>query len=355
MRKTVKLLIVSLIILFMELPVHAADPQAFDYRVYFKDVVNSFAEDMQREFGLVCIGDGGKMPRDIEEIDVMFRVYHRATVEEARALQVAVTQKFLEKINAHEKIRPYLREFPFKSERVSVSISFDRANGLHYSDESVARIFPARNKLFYRITDPFTKKLLPLLEEPYAEAEQFVKERPPKNLRSHETTELEDLVDQVFASFEKEIAREMGIVCNYIGGKMANGIEEVGACLRVYRPASMEEARELQVRVTEKLIKAINSKEKLKPYLKEVPLTHRSVKIRLEFRNSRDYCYDDNGLESVEVVGDEITYFKELTSAELEAKGILPINTPVFAKEKYMDALKIVEKIPPQKKKAPIF
>ncbi len=334
---------------------HAATSQAPDYSVYVKEIINSFAEEMNREFGLVCVGDGRKMPRDVEEIDIKFKAYRRATTEEARAFQVIVTQKLLEKINAHEKIRPYLREFPFKSERVSVTISFSMPNGLRYSDGSVALVQPARNKIFYCTTDPFTKKLIDLLEEPYAEAEQFVKERPPKNLRSHETTELEDLVDQVFASFEKEIAREMGIVCNYIGGKMANGIEEVGACLRVYRPASMEEARELQVRVTEKLIKAINSKEKLKPYLKEVPLTHRSVKIRLEFRNSRDYCYDDNGLESVEVVGDEITYFKELTSAELEAKGILPINTPVFAKEKYMDALKIVEKIPPQKKKAPIF
>jgi hypothetical protein len=94
------------------------------------------------------------MAYDVEEISVKFVAYRKATIEEARALEVAMTEKLLKKINENEKIRPYLREYPFKPNRAHVSISFRKHDYSPNTDGSVAHIFQARNLIFYSGADP---------------------------------------------------------------------------------------------------------------------------------------------------------------------------------------------------------
>ena len=121
-----------------------------NYLHYVNQVTNSFIEEMEKETGLCCSGSGGSMPHDVEKIEVMFVGYRRATVEEARTLTVKGIQKLLEKINSHEKIRPFLREYPFTESRVRISISFQTKQDEYYFDGSVARVSNARNQIFYR-------------------------------------------------------------------------------------------------------------------------------------------------------------------------------------------------------------
>ena len=48
---------------------------------------------------------------DIQEIDVNFLYCHQVSIEEARELEIRATERFVEIINAHEAIRPYLRDY----------------------------------------------------------------------------------------------------------------------------------------------------------------------------------------------------------------------------------------------------
>jgi hypothetical protein len=103
----------------------------------------------------------------------------------------------LKKINEHKKIRPFLREYPFNESRAKVSISFQTNKAAYYLDGSVASVFCARNKIFYRtakkqlvkygpvydattggIFSPAYEReeeiLIPLIEEPYEEAVKIV-------------------------------------------------------------------------------------------------------------------------------------------------------------------------------------
>ena len=121
-----------------------------NYLHYVNQVTYSFIEEMEKETGLYCSGSGGSMPHDVEEIKVMFVGYRRATIEEARALTVKGIQKLLEKINSHEKIRPFLREYPFTESRARISIAFQTNQGRRYLDGSVALVSNARNQIFYR-------------------------------------------------------------------------------------------------------------------------------------------------------------------------------------------------------------
>ena len=163
------------------------------YVKYVHEIVNQYIKEMEREHGLHCIGSGGGMPKDVEEVGVMFTIQKKVTsLEEARELEVAAIQKLLDHINNHPKIRPFLREYPFKYDRVRISISFTDKNNEQYTDGSITYMYQARNKIFYKkaekciaegyqITHPHTNevytvpdredyKLIPYYDEPYEEA-----------------------------------------------------------------------------------------------------------------------------------------------------------------------------------------
>jgi hypothetical protein len=153
-----------------------------DYTIYVDEIVRSFAKEMKKEFGLVCIGGGGGMPYDIEEISVKFVDYKKATIEQAREIEINGTEKLLKMINTHKKIRPYLREYPFVPKRARVSISFYKPDNEYYLDGSVARVSQVKGMIYYDRAEPTkTKKyttvdLIELHEEPYEEALKIVNE-----------------------------------------------------------------------------------------------------------------------------------------------------------------------------------
>ncbi len=150
------------------------------YIQHADEIIHSFEKECVKEFKgfkLRSIGSGGGFAHDVEEIDVKFFAYEPATIEEARALEVTLTEKLLKKINEHEKIRPYLREYPFPSNRAEVSVSFHKRNGDYYTDGSVAYVSQIRNKIGYCAADPKTEKFIDLLEEPYEDALKLVQQK----------------------------------------------------------------------------------------------------------------------------------------------------------------------------------
>lgn len=139
------------------------------------------------------------MPYDIEKINVLFSSYRKSTIEEARKMEVDAIQELLQRINSHEKIRPFLREYPFGTDRVGVTISFKTKSNTRPLDGSVAFVFLAKNKIFYEaaeidIEEPtsitytnekhevvkefiegyISDKLISLMNEPFEEALKIV-------------------------------------------------------------------------------------------------------------------------------------------------------------------------------------
>lgn len=171
-----------------------------EYLTYVDEISSAFKQDMKQKFGLHCYASGGRMPWDVEKIDLSFMSQRHATVEEARRLEVYGVEKLLSLINQHEKIRPYLREYPFKPDRVGLSISFQTKTGERPLDGSVAHVYATRNMIFYSkaeivmtkphphtdIRDPNNPKtemigggpkvkLITIKEEPYEDALNIVK------------------------------------------------------------------------------------------------------------------------------------------------------------------------------------
>ncbi len=148
------------------------------YTRYVSGITRAFSKQMKKQYNIDCESTGGSMPYDVEEISIKFVAYQRATIDHARELEVNVTEQFVQLINSHEKIRPFLREYPFPSSRTRVGISFLKRNNIPYVDGSVSYVFHAKNSIFYNAENPNNPYIDDLIKkEPYEEALKMVQEK----------------------------------------------------------------------------------------------------------------------------------------------------------------------------------
>lgn len=206
MIKRVKLIVFLIAALLTKSSLFSEESKPPEYLKYVDEIVADFAKEMKKKHKLHCCGDGGSMPTDVAEIDVLFISYSHSTVDEARKLEINAVQELLKRINSHEKIRPYLREYPFNQDRVGVSISFRTETDDRPLDGSVAYVSMGKGKIFYYSAEmkmttampliymneknEVVKKMIPghpeedlinLMNEPYEEALKIVETASSQN------------------------------------------------------------------------------------------------------------------------------------------------------------------------------
>jgi hypothetical protein len=322
-----------------ELP-QSASPYA-QYVGYVNEIREALADEMFEELGLIPAGDRGMMHEKVEEIGMEFTTPRRATVEEARALHLYVMERFVQTINAHEKIQPFLEERPFTYKRVTISIEFEGPNGT-YNDESVGRIWNVpddavienRNHLMYYTYDAFKFHSDVLFKEPYEEAVKLAEASTVRYPFVHQKNPMEEAVDQALLSFRNEMFDNYDFGCWAIEAKLSDSIEEVRGYFSLVQRVTQQEARAITLRISERLIQVVN--EKLSPYLKEQPFSANRLKLRVKFTKRNGYSYHDGSVASVLIVKDELTYFKKLPPTLLSYP---PEYYPFFAKESYQVAM----------------
>lgn len=293
-----------------------ADKEAIAKHVHELQI--QFAFKMQQELNLYCSGDCGRMHDKIEEIGYSFTAYRRASIEEARILLLTVTDRLVDAVNSDTKLRPYLDVYPFTYKHISVAIVFEGPCG-RYCDGSVVHCYNIpdiaveenRNKLFYKSKDPYTGIRQNLLSEHYAEAIQRAAESPIPIIKVHQTTPLEAAIDEVLPPYVEEMLMRYRFECETIGGKMDQLVEDIGAQFVLRKRTSHEEARKYMLEAVTRLLEALNSNEKLRPFLSEFPFPSNRLKIRIRFAKSNYYPYKDGSLESVSLENDKITYYKQ--------------------------------------------
>jgi hypothetical protein len=118
--------------------------EVMPYEKYVDQIIHELEREMAREHGLICIGSGGSMPTNVVSIKLVFNVYKRGSIQEARELMVKAKTRLIAKVNAHEKIRPYLQKYPFPPEGANISLWFQKKDGSYYLDDSVVCAGSAR-------------------------------------------------------------------------------------------------------------------------------------------------------------------------------------------------------------------
>ncbi len=174
MQAFVRILKAILLIFSFGVSLNAQEHESPEYVYYVNEIFRSFSKQVKQEFGLDCQSTGGSMPYDVQEISMSFDSDLIATLQEARELEVKITEKFIKVINAHEKIRPFLREFPFPPNRATIMIAFQRPKKIN-SNNHVELVFQVKNRIFYeskKTSPPYTYEIIK--EEPYEEALKIV-------------------------------------------------------------------------------------------------------------------------------------------------------------------------------------
>ncbi|NGX47347.1 MAG: hypothetical protein K1000chlam3_00720 [Chlamydiae bacterium] len=187
-KKNVKLAIFLLfVILLSGIQVHKnTSAKSINYETYADKVTYDFIQEVTEEFGYICGLSGGSMPNDIMGISVGFDAFRKATIDEARELIILITQKFLRTINSYEEIRPYLRDYPFNSDRIYVSISFNNKKHEPETENSISQVTCTRDKIYYSMAAPKTYSLSEIASESYEEAFEIIQGKINNNFESLE-------------------------------------------------------------------------------------------------------------------------------------------------------------------------
>ena len=151
-----------------------------EYTQYASEVTNAFVKEMYKKYGLECGACGGSMPWDVEKISVSLHSDRSATIEQARELEVRATERFVQIINAHEKIRPFLREYPFPPGRARVMIAFYPKKRFFSPaiKSDVELVSHVKNKIFYEVkTVEHPHLFKEIMKEPYEEALKIVQNK----------------------------------------------------------------------------------------------------------------------------------------------------------------------------------
>jgi len=143
----------------------------------FDEIVGKFCNDMYDSYGLMCTSVGGSMAYDVKGIIVYLALNRQVSVEEARELEVRAIERLTELVNAHEAIRPYLREYPWNFDRSDVLLAFYQKDGKKAA-EGIRLVLQAHNKIVYFGPKKNLQDIDPLKREPYEEAKKIVDSSP---------------------------------------------------------------------------------------------------------------------------------------------------------------------------------
>ena len=333
MDKLVKLFLLSLFFYYGALL--SSEPE---YIRYIDAISSRVADQIEKEFNIHCGVEGGSMPNNIALVRLGFTAQRRATLEEARIMHVRCTEMLIKAINADERIRPFLAEYPFPPSRIELSISFRGPSGSWDCDGTINFILEAHDTISCFITDPIDSIITSFYEEPYAEALKIVQQSTltNKDLCSHQVKPYEPLFDNFMKIAVKKIEMKWGLQCLKAGGNIRDGVEELGFTFLKQRSTPLEEARKMEISIIDFLTNSINNDESLKPYIKNYPLKEDKIRVRLVFGKNEFHPFRDKiSLYEVRPSKGRLLYH---TLPPVEPDGSMLLTPDVVANESYEES-----------------
>lgn len=95
------------------------------------------------------------------------------------------------------------------------------------------------------------------------------------------------------------------------GGSMMHNVEIVSLHFYYYHPASINEARNLILEITNNLISAFNSNEEIRPYLANYPFDEKNVEVSIIFMKKNNELQNPPSISSVSIDNGILTYWND--------------------------------------------
>ena len=327
------------------------------YETYVYEIAHSFATAMKEELNLQWIEWHGAF-HDYLEYGVGFYAFRHATLDEARALELAAINKYIEIIQAHEQVQPYLKEKSISTEDAGarVGIKFVQPNKRGYNDGSIDRVGISWNDfskvdLCFESINPFSREFEyedsrafeTLIIESLEDATKLNSKILIKDLAAHTPSDFEDNLDQVLITFKSGMENKHHISFDALGWRVpkeiTTSIDEIRARCKVFQYANQEEARALMLLTIQKLLHTINNNETLRPYLKEYPFPADRLKFCMLFRRNKPFVgtvpYYDGTLESIVLDEGVLTYYHHVK--DKDSHECVPFAEESFQEAEYLN------------------
>jgi hypothetical protein len=153
----------------------------------------------------------------------------------------------------------------------------------------------------------------------------------------HESPLYVQYVHEVTSTFLNEIYKKYGFECAGSGGSMPYDVQEISVYLVTRQSATIEQAREWEVLLTERFAQIINEHEKIKPFLRESPFPSSRVDVFIKFITPKKErsAPQPNRVNYVFQARNKIFYNAKAPNDPYMYKNLL--------EEPYEEALKIVQ------------
>ena len=97
-------------------------PKSRDYADIAREIRANVGKKLSKKHQMDLIGVGGGMMGSVYMIGLHFQVHHPLDQNEARERLVDCVDELLTAVNSNEEIRPFLKNYPFTTKNVQVSI-----------------------------------------------------------------------------------------------------------------------------------------------------------------------------------------------------------------------------------------
>jgi hypothetical protein len=136
---------------------------------YMDHIQQQIIVEVCDKYDCACCGLGGAAFYDIEKFKLTFQFNNNYSENEIREILVNISNIFVEKINQHQKIRPFLREYPFSLLRCEYILIFPN------KDNAICMSLNANNKFYMYKYIKEKNDSIRYLEETYEAAVQKLK------------------------------------------------------------------------------------------------------------------------------------------------------------------------------------
>ena len=136
-------------------------------------LLSKIKRSLEEKYRIKAIGTSISMPGgDVRELGLDFQIQGPLSREETREILIGLAHDFIAYVNSDERVRPYLKYYPFTVDNVDIGLFFIDSKGYELDDPYIGIARISSGKLIYKIlfTIDDIPKLRSSFEESYEEA-----------------------------------------------------------------------------------------------------------------------------------------------------------------------------------------
>jgi hypothetical protein len=131
-----------------------------DYVVMAQKIRDDLEKKLSKRHNMEMTSFSGGLANCVNSLGLGFKIQAPLDKDEIRRILIDCVEEFLSAINSNEKLRPFLKNYPFTSNEIRISISIVDKTGKVIFDPEISIAIASQGKLRYTTSQKKTMILL---------------------------------------------------------------------------------------------------------------------------------------------------------------------------------------------------